>query len=246
MKYKYYKFGSDDSTDTDVVLVIDKSEMPQHQEDRKNFTNSIKREYNLDWNIVLVVIENNNIVDTIYPKSWIDSIQNALVNTYHLHEQKYPLAISRTKRNTLLSSYKAVRTILSFLSKTEYRPVVKKALNSDCFQTRIDILRDIDISTIDTFKQKNMKDIDILKVYAFYTGQEISLQKGIEIYTKKDLIYHHPELYNHIYRLESDNKILDSKIKEMLSCVPEFEQKDGILYNKKFIVDCKYEMGFFK
>jgi len=63
--------------------------MPVQQEDRKKL--ELEYNFNNKLNPTLVVIENGLIVDTVYPKSSVDSINNSLYYTYnnHLNKQKF-------------------------------------------------------------------------------------------------------------------------------------------------------------
>src|SRR6478735_1935633 len=191
--YKYYYFGSDDSLDEDVLIKINKKDLPSIQEDRKNLLFNIKKEYDLSWNMNFIVVENDIVIDTIYPKSWIDSVNNSLFSTYNLHKdkQKYDLCIDRLiPRNKLLAIYKTVRTILSMLTRTQYRNDIKPIIKGiHDFKYKIDILSKIDFSILETFNQSNTLDIDIWKIIGFYLVQNYALIKdNIEIYTKKDAI----------------------------------------------------------
>jgi fucose 4-O-acetylase-like acetyltransferase len=56
--YPYFFYGSADSTDKDVVIQIPQTDMPDRQEDRKNLVWQLQKEYHLDWNATLAVIEN--------------------------------------------------------------------------------------------------------------------------------------------------------------------------------------------
>jgi hypothetical protein len=209
--YPYYFYGSKDSLDADVLIEISKDMMPAEQEDRKRLIKSIEQEYDLSWNANLIVVENGIITDTIYPKTWIDSLNNSLYSTYDNHKDKqvFPLPINRmVPRNKLLAIYKTVRTILSMLSRTHYRSTVKPILNGiHPFNLKIDAWRKIDLTTIDNFNQDNTSDVDAWKIIAFYLGQNISLIKyNLEIYTKIDLYVNHPLLKSFIYREEITQK----------------------------------------
>ena len=205
--YPYYFYGSHDSQDTDVLISIPQEDMPTYQEDRKRFVKKLEEEYELSWNVNLVVIKDGIVVDTIYPKTWIDSVNNSLFNTYKLHNNKqlFPLPIkNEVKRNKLLAIYKTLRTVLSMLSRTHYRTTVKPILKGiHHFNLKLEALQKIDFTTVDIFNQDNVKDEDIWKIIAFYIGQNKSLIKdNIEIYTKTDLCKHHPELSDFVYRKE--------------------------------------------
>ncbi len=227
--YKYYRYGSDDSQDVDILISIPKEDMPIIQEDRKRFVKKLTTDYNLEyWNSNLIVIENGIVVDTIYPKTWIDSINNSLFYTYHLHEQKYPLPIIKNvQRNKLLAIFKTVRTVLSMLTRTEYRSIVKIALNSKIFNDKIKILSSIDFTRIENFKQTNMKDEDIWKVIAFYISQNIALvNDNIEIYTKKDMLNYSENLYPFLYRKEITIDLkyhLNDIIKTYIDIISEYD-----------------------
>ncbi len=219
--YPYYFYGSHDSQDSDVLIQIPKDMMMLEQEARKQFVKNIENQWDLKWNTNLIVVENGIITDTIFPKSWIDSLNNSLYLTYNLHKDKqiHPLPITHlVKRNKLLATYKCVRTLLSMLSRTHYRSVVKPVLKGiHPFHLKINALSKIDFKTINSFNQDNTKDVDVWKILAFYLGQNISLNRdNIEIYTKSDLCINHPDLYSFVYREEITNElkeVLNVKLK---------------------------------
>ncbi len=252
--YPYYFYGSQDSIDLDVLIQIPKELMPYFIEDRKRLVKKMLNEYNLPFNANLIVVDNGVIVDTIFPKTWIDSVNNSLYNTYSLHmdKQKYPLPINRTiHRNKLLSIYKTIRTILSLLSRTNYRQIVKPVLNGiHPFTSKIEALKQIDFNTITEFNQPNMSNTDIWKVIAFYLGQNISLIKdNVELYTKSDIAGTHPDLSPFIYRENIINNLkllLNEKILYYLSdiIIPygDFIQNDHILECKGEVINMKKEI----
>ena len=239
--YKYYFYGSADSIDKDVLIEIPSFELPEIQEDRKILCHKIKTEYNLDWNINLFCVENGIVSNTIYPKTWVDSVNNSLYNTYSLHEQVYTLPIDRcVNRNKLLALYKTIRTVLAMTTKTHYRKSVKPYMNGRHeFKFKLDVIKTIDFTTISDFEQPNMKNEDAWKVIAFYIGQNISLiRDGIEIYTKGDLVSNHPELEPFIYRknISDDakvvlNNILKYYIQEIVLPYGNYISNSNILTN---------------
>jgi len=194
----------------------------------------------ITYNTNLVVIENGVVIDTIYPKSWIDSVNNSVFYTYknHLHKQVYELPIKEpVKRHKLLAIYKTVRVIMAHLSRTHYRTLVKPVLSGfHDFDLKLKTLPKIDFSTIIKFEQRNTTDIDIWKILAFYIAQNISLVKDdVEIYSKKDLIKYHPTLYNFIYRKELTknditelNRYLSIEI-DMINNYGEYKSVNSIL-----------------
>ena len=239
--YKYYYFGSDDSIDEDVLIEINKKDLPSIQEDRKNLLFNIKKEYDLSWNMNFIVVENDIVIDTIYPKSWIDSVNNSLFSTYNLHKdkQKYDLCIDRLiPRNKLLAIYKTVRTILSMLTRTQYRNDIKPIIKGiHDFKYKIDILSKIDFSILETFNQSNTLDIDIWKIIGFYLVQNYALIKdNIEIYTKKDAIKYDKKFESFIYRKNinyNDKIFLNNYIKNyiiLITSLGEYKSNINWLY----------------
>ncbi|POR24869.1 hypothetical protein BWK58_07505 [Flavobacterium columnare] len=237
--YPYYIYGSSDSTDTDVVIVIPKNEMPAAQEQRKNFVLDLKNTYEFDWNATLAVIENGVMIDTIYTKSWIDSLNNALLKTYCHHSQVYPLLINhKIKRNKVLAIYKAVRTVLTMLTRTSYRSEIRPILKGiHDFNLKVEVLKKIDFENIETFNQKNTSDADVWKIIAFYVGQNNALIKeDEEIYTKADLIVKFPEMFPFVYRQNisiADKRVLQRFISEWIALIQNFgvfKSENGFLY----------------
>ncbi len=252
--YPYFFYGSHDSQDLDVFVQIPRDVMPSIQEDRKRFIKKLEVDYELPWNANLIVVEDGIVVDTIYPKSWIDSVNNSFYTTYHLHldKQVFPLPINRlVKRNKLLAIYKTVRVILSMLSRTDYRPVVKPYLNGvHSFDLKVNALKNIKLQTLTTFNQQNTSDVDIWKMIAFYIGQNISLVRDdIEIYTKTDLCINHPDLKPFVYREQITDdlkKLLDDKItfyiNDILIPYGDFICDKNIMKSNGEIIDMKKEI----
>lgn len=243
--YKYYFYGSSNSVDKDVLIQIEKKEMPQVQEERKIFLKNLELEYHLNWNTNLIVIENGIIIDTIYPKSWVDSLNNSLYVTYNLHEQVYENPInSMVKRHKLLAIYKAVRTVLSLNSRTDKRTFIRPFLNGiHDFNLKLKSLKSIDLRDINSFNQKNFKDIDIWKTISFYVGQNVLLiEQNIEIYTKNDLLRFYPELNVFINRFDYSNtdlNFLHSLLEYWISLVESYgiylSQGERLSCNNEFI-----------
>ncbi|RKR11674.1 hypothetical protein C8C83_3414 [Flavobacterium sp. 90] len=244
--YPYYIYGSDDSTDQDVIIIVPKKDMPETQEDRKNKVFFLLKEYNLKWNATLAVIENGKIIDTIFTKSWIDSINNAVLETYSLHQQEYDLLITeRQIRNKTLAIYKAVRTVLTMLTRTEYRTQIRPIIKGiHDFNLKLEVLGKIDFLSLSEFHQKNTPDTDIWKIIAFYVGQNIALiENDIEIYTKKNFVSHYNDLSAFIYRksITADDKmILQQYVSHWLKLLQnfgEFKSENGFLTCKEECID---------
>jgi hypothetical protein len=112
------------------------------------------------------------------------------------------------------------------LTRTDYRSVVKIALNSKNFNDKIKTLSTIDFTRIENFKQTNMKDEDIWKVISFYISQNIALvNDNIEIYTKKDMLKYSENLYPFLYRKEITidlKNYLNDIIKTYIGIISEY------------------------
>lgn len=200
-----YRHGSADSTDKDYVYVVD--EIPSLQE-AKEFCSADKDE---NRNLITV---NKGIVTGCY-KGSVDEINNALLETYHYHEQTHELLVKHMLcRDVMKKIIRAVRIILSHLSRSQYRVEIKSALRGD-WNKRMEVLckislYDIDFDTIN----KNMSAADIKKVIAFQIGQTLTLLDGIEVYTKSGIIEFYPKLKPYLQRYSDSNDDLQEMLHE--------------------------------
>ncbi|MBX7243057.1 MAG: hypothetical protein K1X92_15040 [Bacteroidia bacterium] len=249
--YRLYFYGSVDSLDTDVIIEIPRDEMPLIQEDRKVKLKLIESQYEIEWNCILAVIENGYISDTIYPKTWIDSLNNALLETYSLHEQYFSNPVcGKMPRNRLLAIYKTLRTIMSVLTRTHLRGIIRPVVNGvHPFEDKMEAVSRVFLPEITDFHQRNMLNTDIWKTIAFYIGQNLSLiTSGIEIYTKKDLLKYHPSLASFILRkplLEEDKYVLQDYLEKWLQMTRDFgtfTSEGTNLYCKEEAIDMKKEI----
>jgi len=251
--YKFYFFGSEDSSDTDVLIEVDKINKP-HEDIA--FINKLKLDYNLDWDINLIIIKDGEIVDTMSRKGSPDSVNNSLFYTYEFHKQnqKYPNPINqRVKRNILLAVFRCIRNILSFCSHTSYRKMIKKKLTKEYYNSSnllfhdfVCILKNIDFTTIETFNKKK-SDKDIWKKLAFFLGQTLSLiEDNTEIYTKNQFIAKYPKLIPIIQRdmhvcQKEELNILKNKFVDIVSDFNvEFVGKRMLKLNNE-IIDVELE-----
>ena len=203
----FYFFGSKNSQDKDVLLEC--PNIPDKQT-AHNWIQTYKQTLGLDWNINLITIENQQVINTIPSKATIDGVNNALLDTYHLHEQKHSIPIkNRLKRHILLNTYRCIRTILTFCTRTNYRSQIRPTLNGiHPFFHKINSLELLDFQEIKSFEAKYSADVDIWKTIAFYLGQTLALWKKAEIYTKDDLVKNFPAFENFIYRKSLDENNL--------------------------------------
>lgn len=202
-----YIHGSEDSLDVDVYYVFD--ELPSFAECRKFCSEDINENRNI------IVIKDGIVTDCFI--GTIDEINNGLIDTYFLHEQKYPLLLTkRVKRDIIKKSIRSTRGIISLLSKTQYRKEIKKALNSNWIE-RLDCLDNIDFASIDyNSLDKQYDGTHIKKVIAFQIGQTLGLFDGIELYTKSSIAIQYPGLKKFLYREDADDNILNQYIQILL------------------------------
>lgn len=212
-----YIHGSEDSLDVDVYYVFD--ELPEFSECRR-FCSEDK-----DENRNIIVIRDGIVSECFI--GTVDEINNALIDTYPLHKQEYPLLVTRrVERDVVIKSIRAVRGILSLISRSQYRAAVKGALNAN-WKERVSALSSIDFTTV------NYQDLDkqydgthIKKVIAFQIGQTLGLYDGVELYTKSEIARTYPELRPFLYREEdSDISVLDKHIKILADTLRKVETK---------------------
>lgn len=198
--YKYITYGSKDSTDIDICVFID--QLPNTIEERKILSKKIQNDLGSDFNIILAKEENGIIVDCTYPKASPDSLNNAVYNTYDLHNQLFNCPINKSvNRNIILAIYKTVRLLGTYLTRTEYRTLIRPTMHySFGITIKLNNLLNVDFSKLTTFNQPNVSDVDVWKTWCFYVVQNVALLKGIEIYTKYDAVKIEPNAYPFIYR----------------------------------------------
>jgi hypothetical protein len=216
----YQLFGSQNSLDVDVVFFVEK--LPESILEKlslsKEFGQELKKYYpNKQINANLARCINGCLVE-VY-KGTTDELNNALFFTYHLHKQKYENQISiLLKRDIDLKFLRSARMILSFLSKTNYRIIVKEALKGN-IHSKIAALKMIDIATITNFG-KGQNSLDITKSIAFQIGQCIALHNEKELYQKDEIADYLPDLKDFLSRHENQNlhylQIWISKFTEIL------------------------------
>ena len=204
-----YIHGSEDSTDVDVIYIVD--ELPDKAECKRWCSEDPLENRNL-----ATIVDGR--IDKVY-KGSPDEVNNALLSTYRLHKQDFPLLVTHeVNRNLEIKVIRSMRMILSHLSRTEMRPSIKAALHSDWIM-RKKVLQEIAENwyniTIDDRGHK-MSAKDILKVVAFQLGQTIALINGEELYTKWKISNKYPYLKSYLYRedeaLYRDNSGLETAI----------------------------------
>lgn len=200
---EYIIHGSEDSTDTDIFIILDE---PRTDAECKALVKDLH--YPEHYDINFITIKDGNV-------EWVwhgtpDEANNSILKTFNNHKQIIPCpVVSLVERSHSIKILRCIRCILSYLSRTEYRQVVKSALKNNNIKSKIDTLISIKISAISDFG-KNRPTLEVYKTIAFQIGQTLSLiEDGVELYTKKDISKRYPMLYSYLYRIPEDAFYLD-------------------------------------
>ena len=217
-----YIHGSADSTDLDVMYVVDTlPALPQAQ--------TFYREHPGE-NCNFIVIRDGIVAQCL--KGHPDEVNNALLHTYPLHPQDHPLQILRpVQRDVFLKNITMTRKYLSPLTRTALRPSVKEALRGS-WQRRLEVLASVDFSRTDLTGVRGREQQDLIKSMAFSLGQAVGLHNGAELYTKAAIAEHIPALEPYLYRrqdaLEGLQQVLTAHLADLVQ-IPVTKDPDGIV-----------------
>lgn len=242
MENKFQIFGSKSSIDLDVMVFVDEITI------KPNLSHELEIEFNKQIKLItgtdkevnsnLCVINNDGIIIDVF-KGSIDEVNNSMYYTYdnHINIQHYPNQIkSLLKRDVELKILRTLRVLLSLISRTEYRTIVKSSLTKN-YADKIKTLKFCDISglNIDNYLNKNVRFEDFIKVYAFQLGQTMGLIEGLELYTKNDIIKYNQLLKPFIYRNVKDSNmtILNDIKNNFLDIIMKMEIKNDFEYKYK-------------
>ncbi|MFN8672294.1 MAG: hypothetical protein U0457_09485 [Candidatus Sericytochromatia bacterium] len=201
---EYYQFGSSDSLDMDIVILV--NTLPSIEECKvmsKYYKDNIKvNDKPLNLNLCVV---NDGIIINCH-KGSPDEMNNTLYITFEKHEankNKVNPIDRLLERNIALKVSRCIRICLSLLSKSIYRSEIKKALNMHDFAYRSEVLSKINFTEI----PEEILTKETLKAIAFQLGQTLCLIEGLEVYTKNEIILNKPSLASFIKREDLDNRI---------------------------------------
>lgn len=194
------RIGSEDSIDEDTIYLV--GSIPPIQE-CKRFCDQKPDNRNL------VVVQDGVITDCY--KGLPDEVNNAIFYTYGLHNQQTENPVTQpVKRLVPLKVFRALRVTLTQLTRTQYRPLVKPALKSNQYSSRLEALSQIDFTRVDI-------NPNYFKTIAFQLAQTETLIDGDELYTKKDLANTFPELSDFLYRKTGNKNMLNLHKDSLLS-----------------------------
>lgn len=191
-------FGSSDSEDTDILVIVDEP-ITSIQQCREICNTYLPLDSNL------ATVENGEL--TWVFKGTVDEVNNSILDTYYNLDQFYSCPVkNRLIRDKELKVQRCVRGLLSMCSRTKYRENVKQALKSEDMVYKFDVLCSINFNEINEFPKKgNIKDV--YKFIGFQLAQTISLLRGFQKYTKESVCEIHgtTKLKPFIYKEDNVN-----------------------------------------
>lgn len=205
---EYYLFGSENSLDVDIMIIVKKlGSVEENKKTVKYYENILSDNYDKKVNCNLAIIENNELTDVF--KGTADEANNSIYMTYRYHKQNFPLRIQNlVSRDVDLKVVRGFRIILSLISRSVYRPEVKKSLKG-LLELKMDTLMSINLCKLkktSDLGKNNVSIEDFYKNIAFQLGQTRALLEGMELYTKSSVYNRYPELRPFLMR-ESDLNI---------------------------------------
>lgn len=218
----YIIHGSEDSLDVDVYFLVNK--MGTFNEN-KELCDSMSKEHGVNGNLVVV---KDGFVSEVY-KGTVDEVNNSILATYGLHEQKFPNPIKgKVKRDICLKWVRVIRGILSHCSRTQYRTIVKEALRAESVFDKLKAIREIDFTKIEDFGKEPAKEVH--KFICFQVAQMLALMEGVEVYTKSHAAEYmkNEEVTKMLYRQEADVSILNSLMKILFFPMLVDKRKDSL------------------
>lgn len=217
-----YIFGSGNSLDRDILYIVDN--LPGSIKECKDFCN----DHSIGNDNPNIATISDGHIESVF-KGTVDELNNALLRTYMLHDQEYPLLVDKVMdRDVYLKCIRSVRVILSHLSRSCYRVIIKEALRSG-WGKRLDVLCDICRSNDDidfSLLNKNMSGRDIMKLIAFQIGQCTALVYGWELYTKDEVCEVFPNLAKYIRRKSDDWDFLKSVMFDFVVLLKDIDYID--------------------
>ena len=198
----YYIYGSESSSDLNVLVeVSDVAYMSSEELNSlcKNFEDKLMDMYpNKDIDVNLITIKNGIVVWCF--SGILDEVNNCLIDTYSLHNQKYNLLINRRLyRDFELKSVNFIDSTLKLLSETSLKELIKDSLNGSIYH-KLKILSILDLSQITDLNNKNIEFKEYLKIVSFHIGQILGLILNQELYTKESIVQEFPRLKPFLFK----------------------------------------------
>jgi len=224
-KTPFYLFGSEDSTDYDVIVSVD--DIPENIDAAHNICKYWNNELSKiltdkPLNCNLGIFKDGTLIDVF--KGTSDELINVIYYTYDNHKQFFPNPIeSPIERDIDEKILRVARFIISFYSRTDLRTQIKSALRGD-LRDKLEVLKLIDFTKMVHFPGKKERIEDIYKVLAFQFGQVFSLIDGFErdSYTKNGIAKNYPDLENLLKRrtpTQDDFEVLNKYLKRFIELI---------------------------
>lgn len=257
-----YLYGSNDSKDFDIFVQISRIPDDEDHEDLEDIKEGVieglrrsiprlkgtrdidAKSMNVDLSFVHID-EDSKVMDWCEYDNLAEA-NNCLLTTFDHHRfntrayDEAPVQAALTQ-NVSLKLVKNLRTILTCLSRTEYRQEVKRLLKEGSFAERIEFIAEFVSSNklqgVESFN-KNLNDQEITKDLAFCFIQLHALMQGFEVFTKRDACMNYPDLAKYILRTEGsdDLEALESFIFEIFTDLSSnleiFSELDAVRYTK--------------
>lgn len=234
-------FGSASSQDLDVVVFI--KQIPDTilasstlcDEFGKQLTDFLKVNKPINTNIAVV---ESGLLQNVY-KGTVDETNNALYYTYHLHSQFFSNRIrGLLPRDTDLKILRTIRIVLSLMTKSKFRSLVKSALKGD-LKEKLEVLKMVigESALQEEFFGQKMRWVDFQKTFAFQIGQCLALIHGQELYTKEEIGAFYSDLRPYLYRIENiSNEVLTYYLSLLIDKV------EGRMSEMKSLHEYKYKL----
>jgi hypothetical protein len=219
-KEPYYNlFGSKSSVDYDVMVYV--KSIPAIQE-CKTLCAKLEHEFasrlSLKKRNVNLAIIGDGVIQRVF-KGTPDECNNSVLATYALHRQSYPLPIvKKVSRNVPLKLARSLRIMLSFLSRTEQRAIVKSALRGSA-SDKLSVLSEIHFHDIKNLGKNNQDLVEFYKQSAFQIGQCLGLMNGAELYTKEDIVRYCFDLEGYLKRNNHNGAMLDEYKQHLIDLI---------------------------
>jgi hypothetical protein len=137
-------------------------------------------------------------------KGQTDEIHNALLTTYPLHVQRFPLPTSmapKIQRTAVLKYLTGMRRMFIRLTEVELtRPMMKESLRN-----HHPSIGPLTFDRVDFTVIIPITNVDHAKTFAFQMGQIMGLIDGFDLFTKNDIVHAYPELEPFIMRRREES-----------------------------------------
>ncbi|KAL0485330.1 hypothetical protein AKO1_002927 [Acrasis kona] len=230
----FFRHGSHNSVDVDLLYLFDHIPPPK---EAQNFI-FVGERLGEDRNIFTI----KDGVVNFCQVGIVDSMNNALLQTYPLHKQLFPLPIIQAvKRAVPMKINETIKnTLVKIRNADNLRDIIVPAIKSYDFEIRRQVFGGVDFAG-------TTLDLDTIKNITFRLGQTLALIQGHECFTKDDVIKLFPDMKPLIYREKDLDKNVMNKYKDIF-----MKETDGVMVkcvgdlHLYYVVDYDIPMNFFR